>query len=174
MGALTARLGALGLLRRDGSSAQSGLESGSDDGGLDSGPPHVALLRLCEAGRLEGGLSVGSGVRPDELFGPLCVAVGGRAREVKVADVREKPAFELTIHFQGRDERWELEGVEGLVHNLNDLLKEDPRARAVAVLGEWQDALQLWCVDKKVLPRLWRERFFAPRNAPQLRELSPS
>jgi hypothetical protein len=167
MGALRERLERLGLLRRDPSLSDK-------EAGLDAGPAPAALLRLCEAGLLEGGLSVASGVRPDELFGPLCGLVGGRAREVKVADVRDRPVFELVIHFQGRDERWELEGVEGLVHNLNDLLKDDPSARAVAVLGEWQDALQLWCVEKKLLPRLWKERFFAPRNASQLRELSPS
>ena len=66
-----------------------------------------------------------------------------------------------------------MEGLEGLVHNLNDLLKDDAGARAVAVLGEWQDALQLWCVDKRLLPKLWRERFFDPKNGGQLRELSP-
>lgn len=164
MGALRERLEALGLLRSDAAPPETP---------LDDGPPHVALLRLCDAGQLDGGMSVSLGVQPDELFGPLCAAVGGRAREVKLVDVRERPALELTIHFDGRDERWEVEGLEGLIHNLNDLLKGDPRARAVAVLGEWQDALQLWCVPKRALPRLLRERFFAPRNEGQLRELSP-
>ena len=31
-------------------------------------------------------------------------------------------------------------------------------------LGEWNDALQLLCVDKRTLPGLLRESFFSPRN----------
>jgi hypothetical protein len=168
MGALRERLGRLGLLRRDASSS----DASSLGEGLDEGEGPGALLRLCEGGALEGGMSVALDVRPDELFGALCAAGGGRAREVRLVDVRERPAIELTVHFAGRDERWEVEGLEGLVHNLNDLLREDPRTRAIAELGEWGDALQLWCVEKRVLPRLLRERLFEPRNVRQLRELA--
>lgn len=131
-------------------------------------PPHVSLLRLCEAGLLEGGLSVSLGVRPDELVGPLTTAMGGNARRLKVVDVRERPVLELHVLSGDITERWEVEDVPALVHNLNSLYRDDAGVRAVAELGEWEDALQLWCVDKRTLPRLLRQAFFSPRNASAL------
>lgn len=131
-------------------------------------PRHLVLLRLCEEGALDGGLSVALDVRPDELMGPLCAAVGGGAKKIKVLDVRERPVFELRIGYGDLEEPWEVEDLYALVQNLNDLLKDDPRARAVAILGEWEDALQLWCVRKDALPKLLRADYFAPRNRHQL------
>ncbi|TQF10361.1 hypothetical protein FJV41_39815 [Myxococcus llanfairpwllgwyngyllgogerychwyrndrobwllllantysiliogogogochensis] len=128
-------------------------------------PPHVSLLRLCDAGLLVGGLSVAYGVRPDELMGPLTLAMGGAARNLKVVDVRERPVLELHVQAGDLTERWEVEDLSVLVHNLNDLYRDAADVRAVAELGEWEDALQLWCVDKPTLPRLVRQPFFAPRNA---------
>ena len=127
-------------------------------------PPHVSLLRLCDAGLLAGGLTVSFGVRPDELVGPLTSAMGGAARRFKVVDVRERPVLELHILAGEVSERWEVEDLWALVHNLNSLYREALDVRAVAVLGEWNDALQLLCVDKRALSRLLHERFFAPRN----------
>ena len=127
-------------------------------------PPHVSLLRLCDAGLLEGGLTVSFGVRPDELIGPLTAAMGGAARNLKVEDVRERPVLELHVRAGDVAERWEVEDLSALVHNLNSLYRDDAGVRAVAELGEWKDALQLWCVDKRVLSRLLRQSFFAPRN----------
>ena len=127
-------------------------------------PPHVSLLRLCDAGLLEGGLTVAFGVRPDELIGPLTLLMGGAARRFKVVDVRERPVLELHILAGDVSERWEVEDLAALAHNLNALYREAPDVRAIAVLGEWNDALQLLCVEKRALPRLLRERFFAPRN----------
>ncbi|HEX8821374.1 MAG TPA: hypothetical protein VF794_15720 [Archangium sp.] len=127
-------------------------------------PPHVSLMRLCDAGLLEGGLAVALGVRPDELVGPLTLAMGGAARRFKMIDVRERPVLELHILAGEVSERWEVEDLWALVHNLNALYREDSDVRAIAVLGEWNDALQLLCVDKRALPKLLRERFFEPRN----------
>lgn len=127
-------------------------------------PPHVSLLRLCDAGLLEGGLTVAYGVRPDELVGPLTAAMGGAARRFKLVDVRERPVLELHVLAGDVSERWEVEDLAALVHNLNDLYREAPDVRAVAVLGEWNDALQLLSVDKRALPRLLRQSFFAPVN----------
>ncbi|HEX8440956.1 hypothetical protein [Archangium sp.] len=138
----------------------------------DAEPPHVSLLRLCDAGVLEGGLTVALGVRADELVGPLTLAMGGAARRFKVVDVRERPRFELHILAGETSERWEVEDLWALVHNLNDLYREAPDVRAVAVLGEWNDALQLLCVDKRTLPRLLRERFFEPRNRDGLERMT--
>jgi hypothetical protein len=134
--------------------------------------PEVSLLRLCEAGLLEGGLSVALGVRPDELVGPLTLAMGGAARRFKVVDVRERPTLELHVLAGELTERWEVEDLSALVHNLNDLYREAQDVRAVAVLGEWADALQLLCVDKKSLPRLLRQPFFAPVNVRDLTRLT--
>lgn len=127
-------------------------------------PPHMSLLRLCEAGQLQGGLSVALGVRADELVGPLTLAMGGAARRFKLVDVRERPALELHVLVGERTERWEVEDLPALVHNLNDLYRDAAEVRAVAVLGEWADALQLLCVDKRALPRLLRQPFFEPVN----------
>jgi hypothetical protein len=127
-------------------------------------PPHVSLMRLCDSGLLEGGLAVALGVRPDELVGPLTLAMGGAARRFKMIDVRERPVLELHILAGEVSERWEVEDLWALVHNLNALYREDSDVRAIAVLGEWNDALQLLCVDKRALPKLLRERFFEPRN----------
>jgi hypothetical protein len=134
-------------------------------------PPHVSLLRLCDAGLLHGGLSVALGVRPDELVGPLTLAMGGAARGFKLVDVRERPALELHVLVGERTERWEVEDLSALVHNMNDLYREAQDVRAVAVLGEWADALQLLCVDKRAVPRLLRQSFFAPVNAQTLQRL---
>jgi hypothetical protein len=128
-------------------------------------PPHVSLLRLCDAGLLEGGLAVAFGVRPDELVGPLTTAMGGAARRFKVVDVRERPVLELHVLAGDISERWEVEDLSALVHHLNSLYRDAPDVRAVAELGEWEDALQLWCVDKRTLRRLLRQSFFSPRNA---------
>ena len=65
-----------------------------------------------------------------------------------------------------------MEDAAALVHNLNDLLREDPHGRAVAVLGEWEDMLQLWCLPKRQLAGLLREGSFEPRNRRQLEELA--
>ncbi len=136
-------------------------------------PPHVSLLRLCDAGLLEGGLSVALGVRPDELVGSLTAAMGGDARRFKVLDVRERPVLELHVMAGDVTERWEVEDVPALVHNLNSLYRDSAGVRAVAELGEWEDALQLWCVDKRTLPHLLRQPFFSPRNASALAPRPP-
>jgi hypothetical protein len=135
----------------------------------EEGP--ATLLKLCDAGALQGGLSVALDVRPDELVGPLCARIGGRAKRLKILDVRDKPALELTVFYDELTERWEVEDVPALVHNVNDLFREDMDARAVAILGEWEDMLQLWCVEKRALRRLLSERFFTPINRRQLEAL---
>lgn len=137
-------------------------------------PPHVALLRLCDAGLLHGGLSVALGVRPDELVGPLTLAMGGAARSFKLVDVRERGTLELHVLVGELTERWEVEDLSALVHNLNDLYREAPDVRAIAVLGEWADSLQLLCVDKRSVSRLLRQSFFAPVNARSLQSLTES
>ncbi|EPX57983.1 hypothetical protein D187_004517 [Cystobacter fuscus DSM 2262] len=136
-------------------------------------PPHLSLLRLSDAGLLAGGLAVSFGVQPEELIAPLTLAMGGAARRFKIIDVRERPVLELHILAGDVSERWEVEDLAALVHNLNDLYREAPDVSAIAVLGEWNDALHLLCVSKSSLPRLLREPFFAPRNRDVLERLVP-
>lgn len=131
-------------------------------------PESVALLRLCHAGLLEGGLSVALDVRPDELFGPLLTQMGGRARAVRLLDVRERPVLELTVSLDGKSERWEPEGLEGLVNNLNALLGGERDVRPVAVLGEWEDALQLWALPRSELGWALRGPLSRAHNAAAL------
>lgn len=137
------------------------------------GLPHLALLRLCDAGALIGSLTVELDVRPDELVGPLTHVVGGKARRLRVMDVVDGPPLKLTVFFEDHEETWELEDLYPFVLNVNDLLKDDPSARAVAILGEWEDALQLWCVEKKRLAWLLSQEWFFPRNRHQLQAISP-
>jgi len=108
---------------------------------------------------------------------PCCACVTPASSRVaspwrfKLVDVRVRPAVELHILAGDVSERWEVEDLPALVHNLNDLYRSAPDVRAVAVLGEWQDALQLLCIDKRALPRLLRERFFDPLNREALTRL---
>jgi hypothetical protein len=178
---LLARLGRDGLLRADFLADQEQSFPGPEDRASDplrprpaASPPHLAVLRLCHRGALDGGLSAALDVRPDELVGPLCAAVGGSARRLKILDVRDLPRPQLRIAYGELEESWEVEDLYALVHNLNDLLRADPSARAVAVLGEWEDMLQLWCVRKAELQRLLRTDYFAPRNRHQLEQLAGS
>ncbi|HEX4622177.1 MAG TPA: hypothetical protein VH208_11470 [Myxococcaceae bacterium] len=129
------------------------------------------LLVLCEAGVLLGGLSVALDVQPDEAVGALCALIGGEAPRLRILDVRKKP-FELLIQWEGQEERWEVPDVPALVHNLNDLLRDDDSARALAVLGEWQDALQLWGIPKPALRELLGKRYFQPLNERDLESLA--
>jgi hypothetical protein len=98
--------------------------------------------------------------------------MGGAARGFKLVDVRERNTLELHVLVGDSTERWEVEDLGALVHNLNDLYREAPDVRAVAILGEWSDALQLLCINKRSLPRLLPQPFFMPVNTRYLRRLT--
>jgi hypothetical protein len=115
--------------------------------------PFPSLARACHEGRLKGGLSVSLRATPDEAVGPLTHALGPAGREVKVLDVRTGTPPVLVIAWRELNEKWEVEDVAGLAHNLNDLLRETD-AHAIAVLGDCEDMLQLWCVPKAGLGQL--------------------
>lgn len=162
---VTERLEREGLLR-------PGARARLVEAGLWSAPPQGLLPRLCEAGALEGGLSIALDVRPDEAIGAICAGIGGSAARLRVTDVRDRPRPEVRVRLGELEEGWEVGDVPALVHNLNDLFRDDRRAKGVAVLGEWEDALQLWCVAKDVLPTIMRERWFEARNRDQLEALA--
>ena len=117
------------------------------------------LLRLCHAGRLVGGLSMSLRATPDEVVGPLTHALGGEAKQFRVLDVRSGPPLELEMQAGALHEKWEVRDVAALIHNINDLYKDAPEVKVAAVLGEWDDMLEVWCVEKSVLPTLLRGRW---------------
>jgi hypothetical protein len=137
-------------------------------------PPEAhSLTALCDAGVLEGGLSIALDLRPDELIGPLCEGIGGTARALKVLDVRDDPEVALIVDAGGGEESWEVRDPRDLVERCNDEFRDDAEARVVAVLGEWEDSLQLWCIPKRALSSLLRAPFFEAENRARLSALVP-
>jgi hypothetical protein len=137
-------------------------------------PPGQQLLVLCDSGALDGGLSIALDLRPDELIGPLCERIGGSARQLKVLDVREDPEVSLIVNAGNGEESWEVREPRDLVERCNEEFREDAEARAVAVLGEWEDSLQLWCIPKRALSSLLRAPFFQAENRARLSALVPA
>jgi hypothetical protein len=148
---LLAELAALGLLGRP--------EHAPSDGS--------SLPALCAAGALEGGLSVALDVRPDELLGPLCLRIGGEARDLRVVDARAHPP-ELWVQGAGGVERWPTPDVRALVKRLNARFRDSGEVRAVALLGEWAGAQQLWCIPKSALGPLLTKRLLRAENLSEL------
>ncbi len=136
-------------------------------------PGQQALVALCDAGVLEGGLTVALDLRPDELIGPLCERIGGAARSLKVLDVRDDPEVALVVDAGQGEETWDVREPRDLVERCNEEFREDLEARAVAVLGEWEDSLQLWCIPKRALSSLLRAPFFQAENRARLSGLVP-
>ncbi len=138
--------------------------------------PHgqLPLVALCDAGVLDGALSIALDLRSDELIGPLCERIGGAARSLKVLDVRDDPEGTLIVDAGNGEESWEVREPRDLVERCNDEFRSDAEARAVAVLGEWEDSLQLWCIPKHALSSLLRAPFFQAENRARLSALVPA
>lgn len=133
-------------------------------------PPGRPTLRaLCAAGALQGGLSVALDVRPDELVGALCQCM--EARGFSVLDVRIAPP-ELWVAVGDSKQRWAVPDVEALVQALNHAYRKEPRVRAIARLGEVDEARQLWCVPKAALAVLLEEGLLEAENAEELQALA--
>lgn len=143
------------------------------------------LLKLCHASRLVGGLSVAWRVTPDEAIGALTHAMGGRAAKLRVLDVRGASPMQLEVRFElppdvlredegprVGTEKWDVADVPGLVHNLNDLYRDEPAVKLVVVLGEWEDMVQLWALPRPALRALLEDGLLdEARNAATLRAL---
>lgn len=144
-----------------------------------------SLLKLCHAGRLVGGLSVSWQVTPDEAIGALAHLKGGLATKLRVVDVRGKQPMQLEVRFELPPdvlreaegprvvtEKWDVEDVPGLVHNLNDLYRDVRDVKLVVVLGEWEDMVQLWALPSPVLRELLDDGLLDDaRNVRALRSL---
>ena len=61
-----------------------------------------------------------------------------------------------------------------LVERCNEEFRDDAEARVVAVLGELEDSLQLWCIPKRALSSLLRAPFFQAENRARLSALVPA
>ncbi len=127
-----------------------------------------SLPALCAAGVLEGGLSVASDVRPDELVGALCQRIG--APGLRVLDARTAPP-ELWVRVGEREEHWPVEDVPALVSALNLCYRSAPTVRAIASLGDWEGARQLWCIPKRALGVLLDEGLLKAENSRELSAL---
>jgi len=126
-----------------------------------------SLGELCASGALDGGLSVSLDVRPDELLGPLCLRIGGEARVLRVVDVRSSPP-ELWVQGGRGEEHWPVPDVAALVKELNVRFRDAAQVRAIALLGEWEEARQLWCIPKPALAPLLARRRLRARDVPGL------
>lgn len=107
------------------------------------------LLRECHEGRLEGGLSLSLRATADEVIGPLTYAMGGAARRLRVLDVRVGAPLCMEIEWGSRCEEWEVADVPALIANLNSLFEDEADVKALRVLGEWEDALQVQATPKR-------------------------
>jgi hypothetical protein len=127
---------------------------------------------MCAEGALVGGMSVALDVRPDEVFGHLAAFLGGSVQRLKILDVRDRPALQLIVSRgpQLTPQTWHVPDVRALVTEVNHVGPDG----AVAVLGEWDDALQLWCLPRGALRALLKEPQFQPENLAELKRLATS
>ncbi len=129
------------------------------------------LLEACHEERLVGGMSISLRALPDEVVGPLTHAMGGAATRLKVLDVRTTHPMVMEIQWLDVKEKWEIESVESLIHALGDLFLDEPEVKALVVLGEWEDMLQLWALRTDVLEVLLSTNLLdEARNVATLRE----
>lgn len=107
-------------------------------------PLPATLRRACHEARLVGGLSLSLRATPDEVVGPLTYAMGGAARRLRVLDVREGPPLMMEIGWNDVVEKWDVEDLPALINNLDSLFADQPDVKALIILGEWEDMLQVW------------------------------
>lgn len=129
-------------------------------------PPEEPLRALCHAGYLVGGLSIALDVKIDEALGPLLELIGGPARTLRVLDI-QGPVFSVKVG--AVEHEWELDGLDSLIDTLNRAFAHSPEVKALVLLGEWEDMLQVWALPKKVVSQLWELDWFRPSNPPGLK-----
>ena len=127
--------------------------------------PDEPLRTLCHHGYLVGGMSIALDVKIDEALGPLLEVMGGPARTMKVLDIQGR-VFSVRVGAQQHE--WELDGLESLIDTLNRAFAPSREVKALVLLGEWEDMLQVWALPKPVAGRLRAYEWFRPSNGPGL------
>lgn len=128
-------------------------------------PPEEPLRTLCHHGYLVGGLSIALDVKIDEALGPLLEVMGGPAKMIRVLDIQGR-VFSVRINAQQHE--WELDGVESLIDTLNRAFAASAEVKALVLLGEWEDMIQVWALPKPTVAGLLKEDWFRPSNLPGL------
>lgn len=128
-------------------------------------PPAEPLRTLCHHGYLKGGLSIALDVKIDEALGPLLELIGGAARTMRVLDIQGQV---FSVKVGSTEHIWELDSLESLIDTLNRAFASSPEVKALALLGEWEDMLQIWALPKPMLPRLAEHPWFRPTNSVSL------
>jgi hypothetical protein len=108
-------------------------------------------------------MSIELDVKVDEALGPLLEAVGGPARTMKVLDIQGRV---FSVRLGPVQHEWELDGLESLVDTLNLAFAAAPEVKALVLLGEWEDMLQVWALPRPVVRTLLAHDWFRPSNQP--------
>ncbi len=116
-----------------------------------------------------GGLSIALDVKLDEALGPLLDVMGGPAPRIRVLDVTAAAPQVFHVKLAGVDHKWEVDGLESLVDTLNRAFARDPTVKALVLLGEWDDMIQVWAVPRSALKVLLGCEWFKPSNPAALR-----
>lgn len=128
---------------------------------LRKGPvPDEPLRTLCHHGYLVGGLSIALDVKTDEALGPLLEEMGA-SRLVRVLDIQ---GLVFSVKLGAHQHEWEIDGLESLVDTLNRAFAGNSAVKALALLGEWEDALQVWVLPKAAAAKVSAYDWFRPSN----------
>ena len=68
----------------------------------------------------------------------------------------------FSVRLGAQDHERELDGVETLIDTLNRTFAASAGVKALALLGEWEDMLQVWALPKDVARKLGRFEWFRP------------
>ena len=104
----------------------------------------------------------------DEALGPLLEAMGGQAPMIRVLDIRGTPRI-FSVKIGEQKHEWPVDGVETLIDTLNRAFRADPAVKALVLLGEWEDMIQVWAVPKPAAAELLECEWFKPSNPKALR-----
>ncbi len=124
-------------------------------------PPDEPLRTLCHHGYLVGSRSIALDVKIDEALGPLLEVMGGAALTLRVLDIRGQV---FSVKLGEKQHEWKIDGLESLVETLNRGFAPFPDVKALVLLGEWEDMIQVWALSKAVVPQLLPLDWFRPSN----------
>ncbi len=130
-------------------------------------PPDEPLRTLCHNGYLQGGLAIALDVKIDEALGPLLETMGGAAQTIRVLDIRGRV---FSVKLGAQEHAWEIDGLESLVDTLNRGFAGQGDVKALVLLGEWEDMIQVWALAKPVLQQLLALDWFRPSNPAGLKK----